>query len=97
MPTRRCAVFLGCIVLLASGCVTRARLDESEDRHRAAQEQIARLEGERAALEERLLALESTHDRLEARSEVMAEMIGTLRDMSACIRRLQLEVEGQPR
>ena len=94
MSTRRWAVFLGCMVLLGSGCVSRARLDESEGRHRAAQEQIARLEGERAAIEERLLDLESTHGRLEARSEVMEEMIGTLRDMSACIRRLQLEVEA---
>ena len=91
------ALSLACVVLLASGCVSRARYDESEARHRAAQEQIALLEGERAAIGKRLLALEKTHDRLQGRSEFMEEMIDTLRNMSACIRRLQLEIEGQPR
>ena len=95
--TVRLVLFLACVALLASGCVSRARYDESEARHRAAQEQIAVLEGERAAIEERLLALEMTHNRLEARSELMEEMIDTLRNVSACIRRLQLEIEGQPR
>lgn len=95
--TVRLALSLACVVLLVSGCVSRARYDESEARHRAAQEQIALLEGERAATEKRLLALEKTHNRLEARSELMEEMIDTLRNVRACIRRLQLEIEGQRR
>jgi outer membrane murein-binding lipoprotein Lpp len=97
MMTVRLALILACVLLLASGCVSRARYDESEARHRAAQEQIVLLEGERAAVKKRLLALEKAHNHLEGRSELMEEMISTLRNMNACIRRLQLEVEGQPR
>jgi len=95
--TMRWAASLVCVAMLASGCVTRARYDEMEARHRAAQQEIERLQAERDAVEARLQALEKAHDRLEARSEVMEEMIDTLRDVSACIRRLQLEIEGQPR
>lgn len=95
--TIRWAVSVACIALLSASCVSRSRFDESEQRYRSAQQQIASLQVERDAIEERLRALEKLHDRLEARSEVMEEMIDTLRNVSACIRRLQLEVEGQPR
>jgi Tfp pilus assembly protein PilN len=82
--------------MLLSSCVSRARFDEIEAQHLAAQGEIVRLQGEREALEQRLAALEKAHDRLEGRSEMMEEMISTLRNMGACIRRLQIEVEGQP-
>ena len=90
------AVSLACIALLASSCVSQTRYDESEDRSRAAHEEVVRLQGERDAVEERLLALEDAHNRLQARSAVMEEMIDTLRQMGACIRRLQIEIKDPP-
>ena len=97
MMTVRSAAMLACVVLLSTSCVSRARYDESEQRYRSAQEQISNLRAERDAIEERLTALEKVHDHLEGRAEVMEEMIDTLRNVSACIRSLQLEIEGQPR
>jgi outer membrane murein-binding lipoprotein Lpp len=95
--TVRLVLILACVGLLVSGCVSRARYDESEARHRAVQEQLALLDAERVAGEKRLLALDRTHNRLEARSELMEEMIATLRNANACFRQLQIEVEDQAR
>ena len=73
-------------MLLSTGCVTTQRYDELQARADV-------LEAERNRSLERIAELELEYATLGARTEVLEEMVGTLRALDACIRRLQIEAE----
>ncbi len=86
------------------GCVSSAkyealqlRYDDLEVRHEAALEDFDQLEAVRDGYREQFTALELQYARLASRTQVLEEMVGALREMGACIRRLQIEVEGGTR
>jgi len=86
------------------GCVSSAkydalqlRYDDLDGRHEATLEEVSVLEAVRDGYREQFTALELQYARLEARTQVLEEMVGALREMGACIRRLQIEVEGGKR
>lgn len=74
------------VMFLTSGCVTTQRYDEAQARAEA-------LEAERDRSLARIAELEQEYAALGARTAVLEEMVGTLRNLDACIRRLQIEAE----